>query len=107
MSPSGIYEILVSMSSYINTRLHINELEAIMMTLLNDGIINEENVIFIRKLYLENIKWQSDNYSAVENWVFTNIKLNRNEMKKYKTCRELHNMKDQIILRKKRKFCES
>jgi len=107
MSPTAIYEILLSITSYINTHIHINKLEAIMMTLVKDGIINGENVVLIRKQYLENIKWQSDNYNAVESWVFTNIKLNRHEMKKYNTCRDQNNMKDQIIKTMKRKFYET
>ena len=102
-----MYEILLSISSCINSQLHISELEAIMMKLVKDELINEENILSIRKRYLENIKWQSDNYNAVENWVLTKIKLNKSEMKTYNTCRDMNNMIDHKIKTKKRKFYES
>jgi hypothetical protein len=107
MSSSSIYEIILTISSCINTNLHINEIEAIMMALVKDDIINNENVSSIRNQYLENIKWQNDNYNAVENWVLTHSKLSKIEMKKYSACREIHDMKIHITKRKKRKFCET
>ncbi|KAL7038737.1 hypothetical protein ACKWTF_009675 [Chironomus riparius] len=107
ISSSTMYEILLSISSCINSHLHISELEAIMTKLVKDELINEDNILSIRKRYLENIKWQSDNYNAVENWVFTKIKLNKIEMKNYNACRDMNSMTDQKIKTKKRKFYET
>ncbi|XP_070500227.1 aminopeptidase N-like isoform X2 [Chironomus tepperi] len=107
MTSSSINEILLAISACINTHLHISELEAIMLKFMRDKVINEENLLCIRKQYLGNIKWQSDNYNAVESWVLRNIKLNKKEMKKYNTCREIHNMNNHIVETKKRKFFET
>lgn len=78
-----------------------------MMKFLKNEIINETNVSSIRQRYLENIKWQNENYGAVESWVLTNIKLSKNEMKNYNSCLDIHNMKEHSIKTKKRKFCET
>lgn len=59
-----------------------------MTKLLVNGIINEDNVAILRNSYTENIKWQIENYEAVESWISSKIKFDKNEKIEYLKCKD-------------------
>ncbi|KAG5680515.1 hypothetical protein PVAND_010022 [Polypedilum vanderplanki] len=70
--PSSFKTILSSMASYINVQPHIEKTEELLTILLRDTIIDKNDAINVRNIYLKNIKWQIDNYDDIEKWFAIN-----------------------------------
>jgi hypothetical protein len=70
--PSSFRSLLSSLAAFINTQTHVEHIEELLATLLQNRIINSDDVTAVRSLYLGNIKWQVDNYDAVREWFEAN-----------------------------------